>query len=376
MYLQEKVNKHYPETSIYEAMEIWSLPSHKKNQIEEICNNKKYFAQVKKDGNWYEYSKSKTGVSYLFSRGLSTKTGLPVESIQNVPHIEKTFSVLPNDTVIIGEIYYPNQTSNEVRSIMGCLPKKAIERQKVKGFIHFYLHDILRFNGEDLSSLGAYDRYLKLIDVINEYKLIEAECIELAPIITEDIYEFLINTLAEGEEGSILKLRTAPYAEGKRPAWSMIKWKKQDDVDLVCMGFEDPTKIYTGTELENWEYWEQYEHGDLIKGKLYTSLHDEELRPNGLLLTPVTKPFFYGWKTSIRIGLYDDDGVLKQVGTVSSGLTDELRAKFAEDPDQYIGKVLTCNCMEVTKDSLRHPIYQTFRDDKNAESCTFKIVFG
>lgn len=371
MYLQTKVNEHYLGASIYEAMEFWSLPKPKRNQIEEMCNNGKYFAQVKKDGNWYEYSKSTTGIGYLFSRGVSTKTGLPVESIANIPHIAKAFECLPNDTVLVGEIYYPGETSNEVRSIMGCLPKKAIERQKEKGGIHFYLFDVLKFNGKDCTELGAIERFNILQDIINCYNLLQYDFIEIAEIVTENIFEFLTNTMASNEEGVVLKLKTAPYAEGKRPAWSSIKWKKQDDVDLVCMGFEDATRDYTGTELESWEYWYDIDSGKKLKGHYYNQSGENS---DGMII-PITKPYFFGWKTSIKIGGYNEQGVLEQIGNVSSGLSDEMRSEFAMYPDKYIGKVVAINCMEITKDSLRHPILVRFRDDKNASSCILKNIF-
>lgn len=365
MYLQTKVDQYYPMASIYEAMEIWSLPKHKTNMLKSICDEEKYFAQVKKDGNWYEFSKSALGVNYLFSRGVSTKTGLPVESMANVPHLAVAFESLPNDTVIIGEIYYPGETSNEVRSIMGCLPKKAVERQKEKGPIHFYLHDILRYDGKDLTGAGAEARYVFLQSVIEEHDLLQYDFIENATAKFTDIYNFLVDTMAAGEEGAVLKLKTAPYSEGKRPAWSMIKWKKQDTVDLVSMGFEDATMEYTGSEVELWQFWIN-EDGSKIKGKHYGT-------PG---FTPVTKPYFYGWKTGMRLGAYDEGGDLQYIATVSSGLNDDLRSRFATSPDEYIGKVVEIQCMELTEDSIRHPVLIRFRDDKSPSSCQLKNIFS
>lgn len=368
MYLQEEVDRYYPEAAIYEAMEVWSLPKNKTHMLEEICKKGEYFAQVKKDGNWYELCKSKSGEVYLFSRGTSVKTGLPVENIANVPHLKEAFSCLPNDTVIAGEIYYPNETTNSVRSIMGCLPAKAILRQKTKGNIHFYLHDIMRYDGEDLSCKNAWDRYNKLSEIVKEHNLL-SEYVEVAEIITEDIYNFIIDTLAAGEEGAVLKNRQAVYSEGKRPAWSMIKVKKNDTVDVICIGLEDATQEYTGNGIETWEFWQDRITGEFFKGKY----HKQVLESGDML--PVTKPYFYGWKTSLQIGAYKD-GVLIPIGTVSSGLTDELRREITEHPENIIGSVVECACMEVTEDSLRHPIFLRIRTDKNPASCTFKTIFS
>jgi len=364
MYLQEKVNKYYPGASIYEAMEIWSLPANKKSMLKEICDGEKYFAELKKDGNWYEYSKSVDGVGYLFSRGESVKTGLPVECIEKVPHIQKAFESLPNDTVIIGEIYYEGETSNEVRTIMGCLPAKSIARQKEKGNIHFYLHDILKFSGKDLTSSGALERYSILTDVVNEYELTSYDFIQIAEAKFTGIYDFLLEAMANDEEGVVLKLKTAPYAEGKRPAWSMIKHKKQDDIDLICMGFEQIGMYYEGDQIESWQYWMDGE-GAKVKGFYYGV--------DGF--SAITKPYFNDWFTSVRLGAYNDKGEVEYICSASSGLSDELKEKISKNPNDYIMKVAKINCMEITKESIRHPILKGFRDDKNAKSCTFKEVF-
>jgi ATP-dependent DNA ligase len=372
MYSQELVDKFYPGATIFEAMEVWKLPKHKKDRLEKICNEGKYFAQLKKDGNWYEFNKTAAGVCYLFSRGTSVKTNLPVESIHNVPHLSRIFKTLPNDTVLIGEIYYPNQDTNAVRSIMGCLPKKAVERQKDAGYIHFYLHDILKLNGEILTSQGAYQRYNILQEVISS-TIGDNPFVEVAPIVTENIYNFVIEAFANQEEGTVLKLKTGEYAEGKRPAWSMIKVKKEDTVDVVCMGFEDPTIRYEGQELKTWQYWVNPDSGKMYPlGNYYDKYIEEEVC---MFYAPVTKPFYFGWKTSLQIGVYKNN-VLTSIGTVSSGLTDELKEDLSKNPDQYIGRTIECQCMEITKDSLRHPIFLRFRNDKQPTSCTFESVFS
>lgn len=375
MYPQEKVDVFYPEAHIYEAMEIWTLPKNKKAKLEKVCDEEGYFAQLKIDGNWYEFNKSPLGKSYLFSRGVSVKTGLPTEGIQKVPHIEKAMENIPNDTVLIGEIYVDNGTTNEVRSIMGCLPKKAIERQKKNGFVKFYLHDIVRFQGRDITSLGAYDRYKILTDVYETF-IPNNSPIELAPIILNDIYSYIGKCLADNQEGVVLKKKDAPYSEGKRPAWATIKVKKEDTADLVCIGFEEATMEYTGTELETWEYWailKQEKENWVVQKRIHGK--PEYIRSPEFKTIPITKPFYNNWKTSLILGAYKNNTLIK-VGTVSSGLTDELREEISSNQEKYLNKVVECKCMEITKDSLRHPIFIRFRDDKNSESCTFESIFS
>jgi ATP-dependent DNA ligase len=377
MYAQELVDKYYPGVALYEAMEVWSLPKNKKDKMEEVSNSGDYFAQIKKDGNWYSFNKSIDGTCYLFSRG--TKTGLPVECIDKVPHIKAALDALPNDTVVIGEIYYPGQTTNEVRTIMGCAAPKAVARQKEKGNIHFYLHDILRMNGQEFVNVGAYDRYT-ILKTATEYYNILTDEIELAEIIEEDIYAFGCAALAKGEEGTVLKLKTAPYAEGKRPAWSMIKFKEVDTADVVCIGFEDATMNYEGTEEETWPYWIVQKDINFPNGQYVFEERCEVGKPHHIRginfrTIPVTKGYYYGWKTSIRIGVYKDEKLI-EIGTVSSGLNDELRADFARNPEKYLNRVIECECMRKTESALRHPRFMRFRDDKKPTSCTFESVFN
>lgn len=361
MFEQSQVDKLYPGAKIYAPMKFWSLPKNKIHMIEEICENGEYFGQTKKDGNWHQFSKAADGTPYLFSRGISVKTGLPVEGIEKVPHIAEAFEKLPNNTVILGELYYPGETTAAVRSIMGCLPPKAIAKQKEKGNIHFYMFDMLMYDGKDMTDMGALDRFNKLSEVVKELDLLTDE-IELADCVTDNLYKFLVDNFARGEEGSILKKKNYPYVEGKSPAWSSIKWKKKDDIDVVCMGFEDPTKYYTGTELEDWPYWEL--DGKLVEGRLS--------RTEGA--KAVTKPYFFGWKTSIRFGLYKN-GELVQIGTVSSGMNDKLRESAALNPEEYVGKVFKCSYMELTEDAIREPVFIEFREDKAAEECIYEEVF-
>ena len=369
---REKINNYYPGAHMIPAMKIWKIPEEKEqSKFSEACSSGEYFAELKKDGYWYQYEKTAQG-SYLFSRTVSRTTGLLTEKSKNVPHLVKIFeeSGLPNDTVIIGEIYYPGKTSKNVTSIMGCLPEEAIKRQEKNGYIYFYIYDIIYCNGVSLIDVSAYSRYLLLEKIYNKYNLGKNGYIQLAQAVTENIEEFTSNAFRNNEEGVVLKQKTALYYPDKRPAWTTIKKKKMDSVDVICIGFCDATKEYEGKELSTWDYWVSKD-GTLYKGADgYADFLKGEL-------TPVTKGWFYGWKTAIKIGAIDETGKIIQLGTVSSGLTDELREDFKNNPKLYLNKVVEIQCME--KDSkehtLRHPFLKRFRDDKNFNECTLKEIF-
>lgn len=378
MFDKEKISEFFPgaEDLMIQPMLIWTLPSNKKDKLSEICASGEYFATEKIDGALYQFCRTDKG-NYLFGRTVSVKNGLLTNKIDNVPHIESALSCLPCGTVIVGEIYVPGGTSKNVTSIMGCLPAEAIKRQDKQGKIKYYLHDMIFYNGEDMQSWGAEARYQKLVEAWNKFHLEQFDFLRLAESFDTDIEERLSQILSAGGEGIVLKKKDAPYSEGKRPAWATIKCKQMDTIDLVCTRAIEATKEYTGKELETWPYWQERSERD--QNGEYTWLSSEgqyyeDYLHNPHIYRPVTKPYFYGWKTAIGIGAYDDEGNLKEIGTVSSGLTDEMRAHL----DDYIGKVVALQCMSIDRKekTLRHPIVKAWRDDKNAAECKLSEVFS
>lgn len=361
---KELIDKYAPEAECIQAMKIWKLPDGKENLFPEMCNNGQYFAELKKDGYWYEFEKT-ANYAYLFSRNVSRNTGILTDKLANVPHIADALAGLPAGTIVIGEIYYPGMTSKDITRIMGCLPDEAITRQKDNP-VHYYLHDIIKYDGVDLQSYGALTRYKVLCKVWEKFNLNQYPFMELAQAVYENIYDFTAEALRNGEEGAVLKLKTAPYAPDKRPAWSSIKIKKIDYLDAVLIGFDDATREYEGKEIITWPYWENGE-----------AIHSNTCHYGEDGWRPITKGYYFGWKTSIHVGAYDENGNLKEIGTVSSGLTDELRADFAEHPDNYIGRVVSLQCMskDCKEHTLRHAFFKCFRDDKNPNDCLMDTIF-
>lgn len=377
-YPRELVESQHPEAYIIPTERVGSLPKNKAGKtIETVGNGGEYYAQLKKDG--YSYSFEKTpNYEYLFSRSVSKKTSLPTEKIDNVPHIREALKNIPVGTILVGEIYYPNKTSKDVTTIMGSLPKKAIERQK-DNLIHFYIHDILALDGKDLLAENSIQRYAILQDFFKDHIDMEKyPFIELAEsFINMDLAQLAEKALADGEEGIVMKKIGGKYSPGKRPAWNTIKVKKSDTVDVVCMGFDLATKEYDGSEVA--KYWVIEEFIDDTLGWVekerwegdYKAIRSPEFRTIG-----VTKPYFNKWYTAIRLGVYKEDGELVQIGTVSSGLTDALREKISKESESFIGQVVECDIMEKGDAALRHPVFKRFRDDKDKEECTFKSIFG
>lgn len=377
---KSKIHELYPEAEnlMIEPMLIWKLPAGKESMLSEVCSNGEYFLEEKIDGAFYQFVKTENH-SYLFGRTVSKLSGILTEKSDNVPHLKEALNCLPAGTILIGEIYVPGGTSKDTVSIMGCLPALAIKRQE-KEPIHYYVHDIIAYDTINLIDSPADLRYKILAAIWKKHNLNQYSFLRLATRVDEDMEAEISRILKSGGEGAVLKKKDYPYTPGKRPAWSTIKVKQMDSIDLICTGFCDATKEYTGKELATWEYWE--ERGERSQDGEYTWLlsegqYYEDYFHNPHIYRPVTKPYFLGWKTAIRIGAYNDNGELVDLGTVSSGLTDDNKREMTENPDLWLGHVVALDCMQIDKKehTLRHPVFKCKRDDKDAKDCVISEIF-
>ena len=349
----ETISKLYPGAEEY-LIPPMLIHSSTDAQIRNACGSGQYFGQLKKDGSLYMFLKTEEG-SYLFGRTVSRVTGLLTEKGANVPHIMDALQCLPNGTMLLGEIFYPGGTSRNVTSIMGCLPDRAISRQQGEyGLIQYYVYDILAYNGADYiaSKETNFERYKILKDCWEYYGLDQYPFLCLAESWTDNLYERVCQALADGEEGMVLKKKDGIYDPGKRP---MTNWKakKVDTLDAVIIGFNSPTYEYYGKELDTWEYY--------IDG------------------VPVTKAAYYGWNNSrIIIGAYANNGDIVEIGTISSGISDEMKADMTENPNKYLGYVCEIQVMEKDNQAhtLRHGFFKTMRPDKNAADCKIEYIFS
>lgn len=379
----------YPGSLQLPAMRYQGTPA--QSIVDKVMTSDKWIMQEKKDGAWYMLEKIDNERIYLFGRTKSKVTGELTEKGANVPHIiEWAKNFLPDGTTLIGEIYVSGGHSNDVTKIMGCLPEKAIERQEKQGNVQYYVFDCIRWRGEDYCDKEFQDRYFVL-----EYDLCDVwndEIDYIAAYTTEDLnigriieywdadhwerpgtFQVKLNEIfAAGGEGAVFKPLNSTYNPDKRPALSKggsFKMKEHvDSVDLVCTELLDPEMEYTGKEIETWPYYYSKSSGNK-----YFCDNKENFYINDSDVIPVTKHYYYGWKNGMRLGAYDSDGNLIDMGRVASGLNDTLREDMAKNPGKYIGKVVECSCMSIDKKehSLRHPVFLRMRDDKDAKECLF-----
>lgn len=236
---------------------------------------------------------------------------------------------------------------------------------------------------------GASIRYdvLKSVWITHNLQARGQGYLELAQRIDNNIQEAISQALAAGEEGMVLKKKTAPYTPGKRPAWDTIKIKKTDTCDAICMGWNSPTKYYNGKldiqpnyygkDAKEWPYWvvEQRNFTDqsIISEHTVKIGGYEVIKGINFGTMPVTKAYYYGWFTSMDIGAFDEEGKLVKIGSISSGLSEKEQSERG-----HIGEVVELTGMEKNyKDkTLRHFHFKRFRDDKDAKDCTIKNIFG
>lgn len=362
----------YPLENILLPMGAKEVKDEKK--MDALWDDGNYVAEEKYDGSRYLSVGGR-----FFSRRVSVKDGFPVEKTDNVPHLTSILNKYPN-LILDGEVYYEGMSSNDVTSIMGALPEKAIERQKERGFLKYVVFDILRdFNGNWLVDKTWKERRKLLemavglikIDLLKENNK-AFDKIDVSQVVVYDKREFYNEIMARGGEGIILKNVNAKYVPDKKPSWNWVKVKKHITDDVVIMGFKPPVRVYDGKELDTWQYWEN-EHG--IK---FTRA---DLKPGEGIIgtdTPVTKFYFYDWIGAVTFGKYylageTEDGTpcygLNELG-FCSGLTDEMRKDMSENPEKYIGDCMEIGAMEQTKDGFyRHPVFNRMRPDKSPSDC-------
>ena len=364
-------------------------------KVDAAMTNGEWCLQEKKDGCFYQLEKIDNDHIYLFSRTKSKKTGELAEKGDNVPHIiEWAREYLPDDTVLLGEIYIPGGHSNDVTSVMGCLPKNAIARQEASDWVHYYVFDCIYYNGNNLCDntletrvghylecmlydcfelgnyIGGYNSACKYVEMATTYTLGENVNIGIG---CESFQEKLNEIFAAGGEGAVFKRLDSIYEPDKRPMTCFKMKEHVDSVDLIVMELLDPVPEYTGKELDTWPYWYDTEYEEEVyaaQGAIKHMIESDRYRP-------ITKHFFFGWKNAFKVGAYRD-GKLIEVGRVASGLTDEMREDMAVHPENYINKVVQISCMSLNKKdyTVRHPVFECIRPDKDINDCLLDEIFS
>ncbi len=360
-----------------EAEKYWDFPKSykgdKKTDVKNYIFSENYIGALKKDGHYFRYVKD-DGES-LQGRSKSVNGGY-LNKIGHVPQFRNFFNSLPEGTVLLGELYFPNNSgSKNVTTIMGCLETKAIQRQAEKGNLSYYIFDIWAYDGKDMLNTKIEDRIKilneKILPLAKEFKEVEVA----KYYIGKNLWELLMEGLARGEEGIVMtRLGTTPDP-GKRPARKTIKVKKElsNDLDVFFTGrYKNATMEYNGKEVENWNYWYNLKNDTKILGKGY-----EEFS-KGEPIVPITKGYYYGWAGSIEIGAYDiKENKIVKIGYIS-GISDSIKEDIVNNNKDYVNKPCKVTAMEIDDASgaLRHPKFIEFRTDISWQDCSTDKIYG
>ena len=367
----------------------------------------------------------------VFSRRISKKTGFYVENTDSLPQIKMINVPEMNGTILDGEMFINGLPFKEVSSTLNCLWDKAIDRQLEKGFISLHAFDILFYHGIDvrnlplerrkvylglaveeahspyiemveyydaitIKDLNLYDEITRRVDELNEdqyYDELESnkdiyshlyKCWKSrSPLTPRAYYELIVST---GGEGVIVKSKTGRYLHKR--GWEYSKVKKFLTREMIVIGFDEPTKEYTGKDIRQWGYWVETATDKRCTGNYYGN-------PN---YTPVTKFYFNNQVGNLLLGVLitkkeyeamkpdkrgriakelSNDTYLMEV-CECAGFDDDTRSYFTRNKNRIIGSVIEVKANELMRDSgrLRHPRYLRMRFDKEPERCIWSDHIG
>lgn len=186
------------------------------------------------------------------------------------------------DVVVDGEVvaFTGRRTSfSRLQQRLG-LSDEARARRSPVG-VHFYLFDVVHFDGYDVTALPTRTRKTLL-----RRAMCFDDPIRFTPHRNEDGEPLFADACTRGWEGLVAKRATAPYLSRRSPAWLKIKCAAAQE--LVVGGFSEPsgTRIGIGALLLGY-----YEHGELrYAGKVGTGYSGAVLRDLRRLLDALERP--------------------------------------------------------------------------------------
>lgn len=354
-----------------EVMKYWQPPaSWIKEKVKQETTNRifsgEWLGARKVDGALYVFLKDEDGNITLRGRSKSV-SGIYLNKWDHLPQLHDWAARIPNGTCFLGEVYWPgHEGSNNTTSIMNCLTEKAIKRQeKEENKMHYYIFDVLAYNGENWINKSAEERFSFFTN--DKYPLIMCHFVDYALYYEgEELWNLLQSLLAEGYEGIVITKENASYEPGKRPSKTTMKIKQElrQTIDCFFTGRATaPTKEYNGKEPETWQYWVDA----ITDERLPIGEHYYEAFMEGKPYMAVTKPYYYRWAGSLEIGLVGEHNEIVSLGYIS-GLTDEVKSHYKD----YENCVIEVGAMMLTpdRDRLRHGKMLGWRPDKNWQECS------
>ncbi|EXM38513.1 hypothetical protein RASY3_14350 [Ruminococcus albus SY3] len=361
------------------AMKYWSFSAStpiekRKSEAKRLVMSGDYYGSRKMDGIWSMLIKDSYGNFHLRSRTKGVD-GSYVDKADWIPHICNELTMIPNGTVLIGEIYFPNnEGSRNVTSVLNCLKEKCLERQKCNEYLYFYIFDVLAYNGNNIMEKSFKERinnylYYELLDVLQDNHIEVAEYKR-----GEELWNLYGEVIASGGEGIVITRMDASYQPDKRTAKLTLKIKKEiaDTIDAFVDGnYKEPIKLYSGKELKSWKYWINQETEQKLPEGIYYNDYISKLP-----IIPVTKLYYYGWASAVSFSVMQN-GQPVHLAWIS-GIADQLKQEIIANPQKWIGRVAELTAMQIEhingEYSLRHGKIRCWRDDKHPKDCDFSQI--
>lgn len=303
------------------------------NAIDEMLIKETVIAQKKYDGERILVHFDTDDI-YMTSRRKSKKNDNNYTEVQNnFPQFKKNLGI--GYTVLDGELFadisdgkgnYKNDWSTIV-GIIHSLPERAIELQKNTAIhVRYAAFDCLFYDGEDLrdkdyfTRLGYLQKALALIDNSQFFQVFNWHVTS-----KEQLYRIRDERISRGEEGIVLKSLNRKYYD----TGAYIKAKRFETKDVVVYDFD-------------------YGHGKYAETV-----------------------------GALKCGYYDPTtNSIVHITDVNCG-TDQDRAEWLQGfkDGSRVNAVIEVKCQQVTKSSLRHPVYLRYRTDKDYKMCTKDTIF-
>lgn len=271
------------------------------------------------------------------SRNRCANTYLLNELTDNVPHLKSLDLRDFEGSIFDGELYLPSEffkldtfanALEATTALLHCSPDKARDYQESTGQrIHYHIFDVLRANGQGLTTRPLRERVQYLKDFQSFIKSSgHAEHIRFEELVFRDKEEYFRKIIEAGGEGIVLKDLNAPYFPGARSS-SWLKLKRSNTTDAIIIGYD--------------------------RGK--------EWDKKGLI-------------GSVELGVFDENGDLRSIGRVSSLLL-QKRIEMTEVVEgiptlkkEYLGTVVESRFQELNKNLRgRHLQILSFREGQNAK---------
>jgi bifunctional non-homologous end joining protein LigD len=190
--------------------------------VDELPSGKNWIYELKLDGYRAVVMKKRGAVTIFSRRGNNLNT--------KFSPLVRAFSFLPEETIVDGELV--------VLDVQGKPSFSALQHsQFTPASLHFYVFDLIVFEGRDLRKLALADRRVLL-----EGKLLRGmrDPIRLSTVFETTPKQLISAAKKAGLEGVIGKRTDSKYESGERSgAW--VKYKTNKGQELVIGGYKPGT---------------------------------------------------------------------------------------------------------------------------------------